>query len=221
MSIPHYRLFHSPGACSLAPHIVLEELQVPYEPVRIVIAEKANQTPEYLAINPRARVPALQIRDERGERILTEAAAIMIYLAQRHAEPKLLPDDPEQFARLLEWTGWLGSTMHQAGVRTVLRPDRFTTDAAGAPAIGARGREAVAAGFADLEGRLPDAGYALGEQFTILDPYLLVFYRWGIRIFGASMRERPPRYAALMDRVRARPTVQRIVAREGIEIEAA
>ncbi len=215
----HYKLFHSPGACSLAPHIVLEELGVPFEPVRVVIAEGANRTPAYLTINPRGRVPALEISDERDTRILTEAMAIMVYLARRHPELQLLASDPEQCARTLEWMGWLGSTLHQTGIRTVLRPERFTKDAGGVAGISAQGQEAVASGYADLEQRMPHHGYALGNRFTVLDAYLLVFYRWGGNI-GLDMRVSYPRFAAVMDLVRSRPAVQRVVAREGISLGA-
>lgn len=218
MTEPVYKLFHSPGACSLAPHIVLEELGVPYEPVRVVIAEGANSKPEYLSVNPRGRVPALWIRDEAGERVLTEAMAIMVYLAQRHPQPALLPSDPEGFVRALEWMGWLGSTMHQAGVRTVFRPERFTTDPASAPAIAAKGREAVRTGYADIERRLAGRSYAMNETFSAVDAYLLVFYRWGNRC-GLSMRSDFPEYARVMDTVRARPAVARVVEREVIQID--
>ena len=218
MTDPEYRLFHSPGACSLAPHIVLEELGVPYEPVRVVIADGANSRPEYLAVNPRGRVPALWIRDDAGERVLTEAMAIMVYLARRHPDPALLPTDPERFVRALEWMGWLGSTLHQAGVRTVFRPERFTTDAAGAPGIAAKGRESIRTGYADIERRLAGRSYALDESFGALDAYLLVFYRWGNRC-GLDMRTEFPEYARVMDTVRARPAVARVVEREGIQID--
>ena len=133
--LPGYKLFYSPGACSMAPHVVLEELGLPFEAVRVVIADGANRTPDYLGINPRGRVPALQITDGAGTRVLTEALAIMVYLAQRHPEPALLPTDPEAFACTLEWMSWLGSTLHQTGIRTVLRPERFTADAAGVVGI--------------------------------------------------------------------------------------
>jgi len=218
MSTPTYRLFHSPGACSLAPHIVLEELGVPYEPVRVVIAEGANSKPEYLAVNPRGRVPALWISDEAGERVLTEAMAILVYLARRHPQPALLPADPEGFVRALEWMGWLGSTMHQAGVRTVFRPERFTTDASGAPAIAAKGRESIRTGYTDIEQRLAGRDSALDGGFSVVDAYLLVFYRWGNRC-GLSMRTDFPEYTRLMDAVRARPAVKRVVEREGIQID--
>lgn len=214
----NYRLFHSPGACSLAPHIVLEELGVPYEPVRVTIAEGANQKPEYLAINPRGRVPALVYGEPGQERILTESVAILIFLAQRHRGAGLLPEDPEQLARALEWMCWLGSNLHQAGVRTVFRPERFTTDAASALAIAAQGRVSIRAGYEDIEARLSGRSAALGERFSVVDAQLLVFYRWGNRC-GLDMRKDFPEYARLMDAVRARPAVQRVVAREGIQID--
>lgn len=214
-----YRLFHSPGACSLAPHIVLEELGVAYEPVLVTIAAGDNRKPEYLAVNPRGRVPALWIRDAQGDCVLTEAMAIMVYLAQRHPQAGLLPEaGTEAFARALEWMGWLGSTLHQAGVRTVFRPERFTTDAAAAPGIAEQGRASVRAGYQDIEERLRGRSFALGERFSVVDAYLLVFYRWGNRC-GLSMRSDFPEYARIMDTVRARPAVQRAVAREGVQID--
>lgn len=217
--MPEYRLFHSPGACSLAPHIVLEELGVAYEPVRVTIAEGDNRKPEYLAVNPRGRVPALWVRDAQGDRVLTEAMAIMVYLAQRHPQVELLPPaSTEAFARSLEWMGWLGSTLHQAGVRTVFRPERFTTDAAAAPGIAEQGRASIRSGYQDIEERLRGHAFALGERFSVVDAYLLVFYRWGNRC-GLSMRSDFPEYARVMDGVRARPAVQRVVAREGVQID--
>lgn len=213
-----YRLFYSPGACSMAPHILLEELGVPYEPVRLVIAEGDNRKPEYLVINPRGRVPALAIGDAQGERILTEASAILVYLARCHPRAGLLPEDPELFSRALEWMSWLASTMHQAGVRTVFRPERFTVDAAGAPAIAEQGRAAIRAGYADIESRLEGKSFALADRFSVVDIYLLVFYRWGNRC-GLAMRRDYPHYARVMDSVRQRPAVQRVIAREGVEID--
>jgi glutathione S-transferase len=214
----NYRLFYSPGACSLAPHIVLEELGLPYEPVRVTIAEGENTRPEYLAINPRGRVPALAYSDAGGAKVLTESIAILVFLAQRHREAQLLPDHPEMLARALEWMCWLGANMHQAGVRTVFRPERFTVDALAAPGIAAQGRISIRAGYEDVERRLHGRGGALGDRFSVVDAQLLVFYRWGNRC-GLDMRRDFPEYTCLMDAVRARPAVQRVVAREGIQID--
>lgn len=215
---PKYRLYYSPGACSLAAHIVIEELGLPYEPVKVTIADGLNRKPEYLAVNPRSRVPALAVVAEQGEQVLTEVMAILLYLTQRHPEPQLMPEGREAYFRLIEWMSWLTATMHAAGVRTVFRPERFTTDAAAAPGIAEQGRIAIRAGYEDIERRLKGKTWAFGEQYTILDPLLLVYYRWGNRC-GLDMRKDYPHYAAMMDRVRARPVVARVVADEGIQID--
>ncbi|QHS11095.1 glutathione S-transferase family protein [Sinimarinibacterium sp. NLF-5-8] len=213
-----YRLFYSPGACSLASHIVLEELGVAYEAERVVIAEGENQTPAYKAINPRGRVPALAMGAQGDARVLTESIAILVYLGQTHPHAGLLPAAPEAFARMLEWMSWLASTVHQTGIRTILKPERFTEDAASAAAIAARGRTLVQDSYRDLEARLLPGQYAIGDRFSVLDAYLLVFYRWGNRV-GFDMRREFPRYAALMDTVRARPAVARVIEQEGIQID--
>jgi glutathione S-transferase len=214
-----YRLFYSPGACSLAPHIVLEEMGVAFEPVRTVIADGGNRTPEYLAMNPRGRVPTLIWREGARENVLTEAMAIMVWLSMRHPQVALLPAPrTESFVRALEWMSWLGSTMHQAGVRTVFRPERFTKDAASAPAIAEQGRDTIRSGYEDIERRLTGKHFALDEHFSAVDAYLLVFYRWGNRC-GLAMREDFPHYARIMDEVRTRHAVRRVIEREGIQID--
>jgi len=216
--VPQYHLYHSPGACSLAAHIAFEELGVAYEPVRVVIAEGQNQTAEYLAINPRGRVPALAIREGESEQVLTELSAILIYLAHTYPASDLLPLDTLSFVRAVEWMSWLGATMHAGGVRTVLRPDRFISDPAAADAVKTRGTENVRIGFADIESRLHGHSWALGESYSMIDVYLLVFFRWGNRI-GLPMRTDYPHYTRIMDAVRARPAVQRAITHEGIQIE--
>jgi glutathione S-transferase len=215
-------LFYSPGACSLAPHVVLEELGIPYECTRVTIAEGLNQKPDYLAINPRGRVPALAIggSGDVEAQVLTEAMAILVYLAQAHPQAKLLPSEGLQLARALEWMSWLGSTIHQTGVRPVLRPDRFLGEA-GADATGQvkrKGLEMVERGMIDIDGRLRGRAFAMGDHFSVVDAYLLVFFRWGNRV-GLPMRQGFPEFTRVMDGVRGRPAVQRAVNQEQIEIE--
>lgn len=220
-----YRLFHSPGACSLAPHIALEVLAetagVTYEPVRVVIADGANRKPEYLAINPRGRVPALSFRDADGiEQILTESTAILLFLAQRHPDARLLPNEPTALIRSLETLSWLATTMHQTGVRTVFRPERFTTgtDKAAHEAIAEQGRITVRAGYAELDASLAGRRFALGDAFSAVDAMLVVHYRWGNRC-AIDMRRDYPNFAAVVDGVRAIPAVARVIAREGVQID--
>ncbi|KAF1711473.1 glutathione S-transferase [Pseudoxanthomonas kalamensis DSM 18571] len=218
MSSLQYRLFYSPGACSLASHIVLEELGVAYEAVRAEIAKGEHRTEEYLAINSRGRVPALVIDPGQDQRVLTESLAILAYLGQKHVEAGLLPSDPELFARSLEWMSWLASNLHQTGIRAVLRPDRFARDPVVIEGIAEQGRALAVESYRDIEARLPKQGHALGGNFSVVDAYLLVFYRWGNRI-GLDMWKDYPRYSTLMDIVHSRPAVKRIVEREGIRID--
>src|SRR5918912_4261062 len=99
------KLYYSPGACSLAPHVALEEVGVPFEPVKVALAKGEQRTPEYLALNPKGRVPVLV---EDGW-VLTENAAILPYIAQRFGGGKLWPSDPKEAARVAEWIGWVAS----------------------------------------------------------------------------------------------------------------
>lgn len=211
-----YTLFFSPGACSLAPHIVLEELGLPYEARRTVVAEGAQLKPEFLAVNPRARVPALVIRDAQGTRTLTEVSAILFYLAGLKPEAKLLPSGGEPLARAVEWLSWLGSSVHAHAFAQAFKPARFLADTGQHPALQARGRELLNGYFADLQERLPEQGFALGD-YTVVDAYLLVFYRWGYRI-GIDMRAVYPKYTRHAEAVVVRPAVQRTLQQENIVV---
>ena len=150
--------------------------------------------------------------------ILTEAMAILVYLARSHPHANLLPGETLQLVRALEWMSWLGSTIHQTGVRPVLRPDRFISDPTAFEQVQAKGREMVERGMIDIEERLRGRAFALGERYTVVDAYLLVFFRWGNRV-GLPMRQRFAEFTRVMDAVRARPAVQRAVEQEQIEIE--
>lgn len=221
MTAPAYRLFYSAGACSLAPHIALEEIGAAFEPVAVTIAGGAHQQPAFLAINPRGRLPALEYGASDGQRrVLTESTAILMLLGERHPDSGLLPQDPEARIRVLELLCWLSTTMHQTGVRTVFRPERFTTatDPVQHEAIRAAGRATIAPGYADIEARLAGGRWPVGDGLTLVDPMLVVHFRWGGRC-GYAMRREFPNYAAHVDRLMQRPAFARAVSREGIQLE--
>jgi glutathione S-transferase len=114
-------LFYSPGACSLAPHIVLEELGLEFERRPVLIAEGQHLSREYLKINPRGRVPTL-IADGT---VITEVPAILPYLASLKRDAGLLPPDGSlDLAKTHEFAGWLSSTLHIAYAQ-LWRPERF------------------------------------------------------------------------------------------------
>lgn len=218
MPASDFHLYYSPGACSIAPHIVLEEIGAPYTTTRVTIAEGLNSRPEYLAINKRGRVPALAYTSDGERRILTEAMAIMVFLAQLHPDRKLLPDEPERLCRALEWMGWLGSTLHQTGFRIANRPEAFVGEHSAAPHVAKRGRELVDRGLADIETRLAGLEFSLGTHFSVVDAYLIPFYRWGNRL-GIPMRVQYPEFTRVTDSIRMRPAVRRIIEKEGVQID--
>ena len=104
------RLFYSLGSCSLASHIALEEAGADYEAIRMDVRKWDQRKPEYLAINPKGRVPALAT--DRG--VLTENTAILAWVAQAHPQAGLMPSDPWDFAQAQAFNGYLASTVHVA-----------------------------------------------------------------------------------------------------------
>jgi glutathione S-transferase len=207
-----YALYYSPGACSLAPHIALEEVGRPYELRRVDLAGGEQRRPEYLAINPRGRVPALV---SPGGEILTEAPAILLYLARRHPEAALLPKDPEGEARVFEWMSWLASAVHAGTVALIWRPERFSDDEALHPALKEKGRRALRERYADIDERLRGRRFAVGDSYSAADAYLVVFYRWGYRV-GFDMRADYPAWAGAAELSAGRPAVKAALAQEGI-----
>ena len=206
------KLFHSPGACSLVSHIALEEAGAGYEAVRVVLAEGEHLKPEYLAINPHARVPALAT--DQGT--ITENIAILNYLADRFGAAGSVPrGEPFATAKCNELLGWFASTVHISFAQ-VWRANRFTRDEPAHQAIIDGGRENLLRHFAEIEGLIGD-GWLIGDRFSAADSYALIFYRWGRRI-GMDMRDYP-NWAALNARLLAEPSVRRIVEVEELGTE--
>ncbi|KVD74255.1 glutathione S-transferase [Burkholderia sp. ABCPW 14] len=207
-----YRLYYSPDACSLAAHIALEETGAPFdtEPVRVSRREHLGE--RYLAINPKARVPALAIPGET--RVLTETPAILTYLARKHPEAGLLPiDDPLREARCHEWLAWLVGWVHGVGYGALWRPGRFIDDASVHPAISAHGRRVIEAANGEIEAALRDGRqWAEPGGYSIVDPFLLVLYRWG-RAVGLDMN-RCEAWGAHAARVAGRDAAKRALERE-------
>ena len=206
------KLFYSPGACSLVTHIALEESGAEFEPVRVTLAQAEHLKPEYLDINPHARVPALAT----GHGVVTENIAILNLIADLFGKDGSVPrDDPYAAAHCNELLGWFASTVHISFAQ-IWRAARFTRDESIHPAIVAGGRENLESQFAEIEA-LSGEGWLAGERFTAADAYALTFFRWGRRI---SMDMAVfPRWAAHLKGVLERPAVQRVLEREGLKLE--
>ena len=201
-------LFYAPGACSMAPHIVLEEGGEKYAPKRMDLAKGEQKTPEYMKIHPLGRVPALLLDDGTP---LTENTAILPFLGKRFG---LWPKEPEKEAKALSLVGFFAASVHPAHAH-ISRPERYTEDKAAFPGIQAMGKKA----FHDYLKQI-DAMFAgrewLSNSYSVLDPYAFVFYVWGIR------RELPvaelKNYTAFKERMLKRPAVQRVAADEAVKL---
>lgn len=214
-----YRLYYSPGACSLAVHVVLEEIGAPYALEEISLARAENRQASYLAINPKGFVPALEIAGE--SRVLTELPAILVYLAKQHPQAGLLPNtNAIDEARALEWLSWLAGWVHGVGYAELWRPERFSAaDPAPHDALRANGRRIVQEACVKIEQMLGDGRvWAVPSGYCIVDPFLLVLYRWGNRI-GIRMRDECPAWTAHAERMLERAAVRRVFEREGVAIE--
>lgn len=210
------KLYYSPGACSLAPHIALEEARAAFEPVRVQLAEGEQRTPEYLAINPKGRVPALA----EGDWALTENPAILSFIARRHPSAGLWPHDAKDEARCAEWLAWIASTIHPAYAH-VRRPERYADDAGAKEAVIAKGRETCRELWSAVDRRLGSGPWAVGERYSVADPYLLVFWTWGRGpTLGFDMARDCPNWTAHARRMGERPAVRKAFEREGLPLPA-
>lgn len=204
------KLYYSPGACSLAPHIALEETGATFEPVLVKLAEGEQNMPDYRRINFKSRVPAIA----DGDFVVTENPACLRYVARRYPEASMWPEDGRDEARCAEWLAWMSSTIHVAYAH-VRRAERYATDEAAKSNVQARGKESCRELWALVEGRLGEGPWALGERYSVADPYLMVFWMWGRGpVLGFDMAEDYPNWTAHARRMGQRPAVQRVFARE-------
>jgi glutathione S-transferase len=200
-------LYFSPGACSLASHIGLEETGAPYEAKPILLAKGQQKTEAYLKINPRGKVPTL---DADGK-ILVENTAILTYLARRFPEKKLMPTDPAEEARCIGTMCWFSSVVHPSYQRAH-RPERFAEGEAAHAAVKENGRKSFWANCQEIDSMIQGHDWIMGREFTAVDGYALVFYGWGTR--GGFPMQDLRAYTAWQERMMNRPTVKKSVESE-------
>jgi len=202
-------LYYAPTACSLASHIALEEIGVPFEARRVDLAKGEQTSPEFLKVNPQGRVPALIVDGET----VTELPALLTYIASLNPDAGLVPPPGTlAFARCFEWLGFLSSTLHVAYAQ-FRRPVRFVPD--GSPTstiVSDEGKANTIAAYREVERRLGDS-WAAGEAYSIADINLVPFHGWAWR-FDFDMVAECPKWTALVDRIKQRPAVERAMARE-------
>ncbi len=199
------KLYFSPGACSLSPHIVLREAGLPVELVKVDLKTKRfGDDADFRTVNGKGQVPTLELDD--GQR-LTEGPAIVQYLADRVPEAGLAPaaGTMERY-RLQEWLNFITAELHKS----------FTPlfDPASEETLKARVRERLAGRFDWIVQQLAGHDYLLGSRFTVADAYLFVILGW-TRYVDIDLA-RWPALAAYVGRVAARPGVQQALKAEGL-----
>jgi glutathione S-transferase len=206
------RLYYAPGTCALATHIALEEAGAPYDAVLVDFRSQSQRSPEYLAVNPKGRVPALVT--EMGT--LTETPALLCFVAQRFPEAGLAPlADPFALARVQEFNSYLCSTVHVAHAHR-MRGGRWAEDAEAIEAMKQKTPSNVTECFELIEHKLLKGPWVMGDRYTICDPYLFTIGSW---IEGDGVdTAKVPRVMQHRARMLARPAVQKAVAAEGTQI---
>ncbi len=203
-----FTLYYAPDTCALASHIALEEAGADYALERIDFETTEQQSPDYLAINPKARVPALMT--PRG--ILTETPAILAFIAQSFPEARLAPlGDSFAFAEMQAFNSYLCATLHVAHAHR-MRGYRWANDPAAIAAMQQKVPEAVGACYDLIERHMLGEPWAMGDAYSIADPYLFTLAQW-LEDDGVDPG-RIPRVVEHRARMRERPAVKTAIAAE-------
>jgi len=200
-------LYFAPHTCALASLIALEESGLPFKTKKLNFAAAEQRSPEYLAVNPKGRVPALLT--DRG--IVTETPAILAYIAQVAPAAQLAPLDPFEFARMQAFNNYLCSTVHVNHAHG-RRGSRWADDPTAHEAMKAKVPQTMAECFELIDAQMLEGPWVMGEYYSVADPYLFVMTGW-LRPDGvdpARFRKATAHYAQMMER----PAVQRALERE-------
>ena len=203
-----FKLYYAPGTCALASHIALEEVGAPYSAERLNFKINQQNSPEYLKINPKGRVPAMVT--DRG--VLTETPAMLAFIAQSFPKAKLAPlDDPFAFAQVQSINSYLCSTVHVAHAHKG-RGYRWATEETSFADMKRKVPETMTACLELIERDMLKGPWVMGEQYTICDPYLFTIAGW---LDGDSVDlARLPKVVTHRKRMMERPAVQKVVAEE-------
>ena len=206
-------LYYSPGSCALAPHIALEEIGAPFSLALVNTDQGEGRSPEFRRINPKGRVPVLIDNNFQ----LTETPAILLHLAMSHPAASLIPSSGTGLVRTIEWFNWLSGSVHAVAVRMIWRPYDFTTDTAQTEAVAAKGKEVLASAFSAIDEKLQASDWAVDGQYSMVDIFLLVFYRWGNRM-KIDMKSNYPAWTRHTQRMLERVAVNRALTQEMISV---
>ena len=206
-------LHYHPGNASFTPHVLLHEIGAPFELQLVDRAQGAHKSPAYLALNPNGLIPVLV----DGDLVLYETAAIALHLCDTHPAAELAPAlGTAERAHFYKWLVWLTNTL-QATLLHYFYPERLVDEgnAAGAMQVRAHAQAKVHACLEQIDRQLAANGgpWLLGERYSAVDPYAFMLCRW-TRGFGEKPARSYPHIGPFVQRVLARPAVQRAIAAE-------
>lgn len=205
-----YKIFYSPGACSLASHIALAEAGADYEAVRLNFQTGEQRAPEYLKINPKGRVPALVT--PKGT--LTETPAILVYIAQTFPKAKLAAlDDVWAFAQAQSFNSFLCSTVHVHHAHRT-RGTRWADDEAAIEGMKKKVAQNMTDAYQLIEGGMMKGPWVTGDTYSMCDPYLFTLSGW-LESDGVDIKQ----FAKVHDhyqRMLQRPATQRAMKEQGL-----
>ncbi|MBP0444360.1 glutathione S-transferase N-terminal domain-containing protein [Roseomonas sp. SSH11] len=205
------KLYYAPGACSLGIHIILEEIGKPYELGQVALKEGAQHKPEYVAVNPKSKVPALDLGD--GSRALTEFPAIAAYLALSNPEAGLMPKDPLGQARTLEAVDYVTGTIHPHAFTRQFRPNMFSLREEDHPKVVEQARGNAEKFFGVLDRIWAGETWVMPQGYSIADAALFFVQYWQVKRVGQPLPPKVERhYRAMLER----PAVQRALEQEGL-----
>jgi len=202
------KLYYGVGTCALASHIALEESGADYEALRLDMKANQQNTPDYLAINPKGRVPALMT--DQG--VLTETPAILAYIAQSFPKANLAPlNDAFAFGQVQAFNSYLCSGVHIAHSHKV-RGARWASEETSLEDMKRKVPENMRAAMAMIESKMLRGPWVMGEAYTICDPYLFTVSNWA-KNDGVDLAEFP-KITAHRERMKERPAVQKVLGEQ-------
>lgn len=202
-------LCYAKKTCSIGIHVLMEEIGAPYDLKIIDFSKGEQKTPEYKALNPKGKVAAL-VRDDGS--VLTEYAAIAMWLAMTNPDKKLMPTDPEGMVRTIEALDFVVGTVHMLSWRMWRRPDAYSDVPEAIEQLKERGQAAMLAALDVVDAQLEGKDY-LVEDFSIADTALYYTEYWAVDVAGWAL---PPNVQAHYERMKMRPSVQASRKVEGV-----
>ena len=198
-------LFYANGTVALASLITLHEADIPFTATRVDFSKTEQQSPEYLARNPKGRVPALVT--DHG--VLTETPAILPYVAGLNPAANLLPADAYDLAKMNEFTSYLASTAHVNHAHR-MRGARWATQQSSFDDMAAKVPQNMRDTYAYIQSECLRGPWVMGEQYTVADAYLFTVSSW-LKGDSVDINEFPA-IAAHSEAMKARPAVQKALA---------